>query len=184
MKIYTKTGDKGMTSLVGGTRVAKNSVRLEAYGGVDELNSYLGMIRSFRLGEQELNDLVNIQTILFDIGGNLATDTAAERINVRLGIEEDDIIFLEKAIDRIEAQLPPLKTFVLPGGDQAASFCHIARTVCRRVERRILDVQGEFEVDELILKYINRLSDYLFVLSRKVAFDSGTEEIAWIPRRK
>lgn len=184
MKIYTKTGDKGMTSLVGGTRVAKNSVRLEAYGGVDELNSYLGMIRSFRLGEQELNDLVNIQTILFDIGGNLATDTAAERIKVRLGIEEDDIIFLEKAIDRIEAQLPPLKTFVLPGGDQAASFCHIARTVCRRVERRILDVQGEFEVDELILKYINRLSDYLFVLSRKVAFDSGTEEIAWIPRRK
>lgn len=184
MKVYTKTGDQGMTSLIGGTRVPKNSLRLEAYGGVDELNAYLGMIRSFPLGEQEADDLVNIQTILFDVGGNLATDTEVEGLKIRLGVEEGDVAFLEMAIDRMDAQLPPLKSFILPGGNQAVSFCHIARTVCRRVERRILDMSAEYEVDELILKYINRLSDYLFVLSRKVALDSGTEEIAWTPRRK
>ena len=184
MKIYTKTGDNGMTSLIGGTRVPKNSARLEAYGSVDELNTYIGMIRSFPLEEQELSELVTIQTILFDVGGNLATDTSVEGLKIRLGVTEEDISVLEKAMDRMDAQLPPLKSFVLPGGDQAVSFCHIARTVCRRVERRILDMNREFEVDDAVIKYINRLSDYLFVLSRKVANDRGVREINWTPRHQ
>lgn len=184
MKIYTKTGDKGMTSLIGGTRVPKNSARLEAYGSVDELNTYIGMIRSFPLEEQELSELVTIQIILFDVGGNLATDTSVEGLKIRLGVTEEDISVLEKAMDRMDAQLPPLKSFVLPGGDQAVSFCHIARTVCRRVERRILDMNREFEVDDAVIKYINRLSDYLFVLSRKVANDRGVREINWTPRHQ
>ncbi len=184
MKIYTKTGDKGMTSLIGGTRVPKNSARLEAYGSVDELNTYIGMIRSFPLEEQELSELVTIQTILFDVGGNLATDTSVGGLKIRLGVTEEDISVLEKAMDRMDAQLPPLKSFVLPGGDQAVSFCHIARTVCRRVERRILDMNREFEVDDAVIKYINRLSDYLFVLSRKVANDRGVREINWTPRHQ
>ena len=184
MKIYTKTGDKGMTSLIGGTRVPKNSARLEAYGSVDELNTYIGMIRSFPLEEQELSELVTIQTILFDVGGNLATYTSVEGLKIRLGVTEEDISVLEKAMDRMDAQLPPLKSFVLPGGDQAVSFCHIARTVCRRVERRILDMNREFEVDDAVIKYINRLSDYLFVLSRKVANDRGVREINWTPRHQ
>lgn len=181
MKVYTKTGDKGQTSLIGGTRVAKNDIRLEAYGSVDELNCYLGMIRSFNVDEKIVNELITIQTILFVVGGNLATDTTVKNVDVKLGCKEEDVVLLEQAIDRMDSELPPLKYFVLPGGSQAVSFCHIARTVCRRVERRILDLNGETEVNELILRYINRLSDYLFVLSRKVASDAGVEEIKWIP---
>lgn len=181
MKIYTKTGDKGMTSLIGGTRVPKNSVRLEAYGGVDELNTYLGMIRSFDIHPKAIEELIHIQHILFDVGGNLATDTSVADLKRKLGVKEEDIEFLEQAMDRMDAELPPLKNFVLPGGNQAVSFCHIARTVCRRTERRILDMSNECEVDDLVVKYINRLSDFLFVLSRKVAFDLGVEEIKWVP---
>lgn len=181
MKVYTKTGDKGMTSLIGGTRVPKNSARLEAYGTVDELNSFLGMIRSFPLAAECMDELVQVQSRLFDVGGNLATDGEVMGQKVKLGVSEEDIGMLEKAIDRMDAELPSMKFFVLPGGNQAVSFCHIARTVCRRAERRILDLAGETEVDELVMKYINRLSDYLFVLSRKVAIDSGAEEMKWIP---
>lgn len=159
----------------------KNSARLEAYGTVDELNSVLGMIRSFPLAKECEEELIVIQSRLFDVGGNLATDTSVEGLNIRLGVGEQDIERLEKGIDRMDAELPPLKYFVLPGGNQAVSFCHIARTVCRRAERRILDVAAENHVDEQLIKYINRLSDYLFVLSRKIAFDSGIEEKKWIP---
>lgn len=181
MKVYTKTGDKGTTSLIGGTRVAKNDIRLEAYGSVDELNCYLGMIRSFDIDQKIIEELITIQAILFVVGGNLATDTAVREVDVKLGCKEENVEFLERAIDRMDTELPPLKSFVLPGGNQAVSFCHIARTVCRRMERRILDLNGETEVDGLILRYINRLSDYLFVLSRKVALDAGVDEIKWMP---
>lgn len=172
-----------MTSLIGGKRVPKNSARLESYGTIDELNSYLGMIRSFQIDLQVVEELVIIQSRLFDIGGNLATDPEQTEIKVRLGVKENDIDLLEKAIDRMDAEVPPMKYFVLPGGNQVVSFCHMARTVCRRAERRILDLSGETIVDELVLKYINRLSDYLFILSRKLAFDGGLEEMKWIPEK-
>lgn len=183
MKIYTKTGDKGMTSLVGGKRVPKNSARLESYGTIDELNSYLGMIRSFPIDPVITEELVEIQSRLFDIGGNLATDPEDLNVKIRLGVKEQDIELLEKAIDRMNAEVPPMKFFVLPGGDQVVSFCHIARTVCRRAERRILDLSTEAEVDELVLKYVNRLSDYLFILSRKLTNDLGMEEMKWMPEK-
>lgn len=170
-----------MTSLIGGKRVPKNSARLESYGTIDELNSYLGMIRSFQIDLQVVEELVIIQSRLFDIGGNLATDPEQTEIKVRLGVKDIDL--LEKAIDRMDNEVPPMKYFVLPGGNQVVSFCHMARTVCRRAERRILDLSEETIVDELVLRYINRLSDYLFILSRKLAFDGGLEEMKWIPEK-
>lgn len=178
MKIYTKTGDKGTTSLVGGQRVPKNSARLEAYGTVDELNSCIGIVRSCKLNAPLVEELVEIQRRLFDVGGNLATDPSD--LHVKVCIREEDIIMLEQAIDRMDADVPPMRAFVLPGGDsQAVSFCHLARTICRRAERRILDLSAQSDVDELLLKYINRLSDYLFMLSRKIAHDEGIEEMKW-----
>lgn len=182
MKIYTKTGDKGMTSLVGGQRAPKNSVRLEAYGTVDELNSCIAMIRSFVIDPVVADELVEIQSRLFDVGGNLATDSSDAVVKVC--IFEEDIASLERAIDRMEAEVPPMKHFVLPGGNQLISFCHLARTVCRRAERRILDLENQADVDELLLKYVNRLSDYLFMLSRKFAHDCGIEETKWEARKK
>lgn len=172
-----------MTSLVGGKRVPKNSVRLESYGTVDELNSYLGMIRSFPMDEVIIDELVEIQSRLFDVGGNLATDPENSNMKGRLGVKEKDVEMLEKAIDRMDAEVPPMKYFILPGGNQAVSFCHIARTVCRRAERRILDLAHEAEVDDTLIQYINRLSDYLFILSRKLAVDTGLEEMKWIPEK-
>ncbi|MDE6451389.1 MAG: cob(I)yrinic acid a,c-diamide adenosyltransferase [Odoribacter sp.] len=181
MKIYTKTGDKGMTSLIGGKRVPKNSIRLESYGTIDELNSYLGVIRSFVKDGLLADELVEIQSRLFDIGGHLATDPDNQAIKIQLGVNEASIQLLEKAIDRMDAEVPPLKYFVLPGGNQIVAFCHVARTVCRRAERRMLDLAENSNVDESVLKYINRLSDYLFILSRKMAHDAGMEEHKWIP---
>lgn len=172
-----------MTSLIGGTRVPKNSARLESYGTVDELNSYLGMIRSFPIDGKVKDELIEIQSRLFDVGGNLATDPLSGQVKVKLGVKEGDVEMLEAAIDRMDAEVPPMKYFVLPGGDQAVSFCHIARTVCRRAERRILDLAAETEVDNLVIKYVNRLSDYLFILSRKIAADGGVEEMKWIPEK-
>lgn len=183
MKIYTKTGDQGMTSLVGGKRVAKNSIRLESYGTVDELNSYLGMIRSFPMDRVIVDELVEIQSRLFDVGGNLATDPDDPHVAVRVGIKEKDVEMLEKAIDRMDAEVPPMKYFILPGGNGVVAFCHIARTVCRRTERRILDLANEAEVDTVLIKYINRLSDYLFILSRKLATDTGLEEMKWVAEK-
>lgn len=179
MKIYTKTGDKGQTSLIGGTRVPKNSVRLEAYGTIDELNSYLGLIRSFPVAPELDGQLVVIQKILFSVSGNLATDTSVKEVRSGLAVTEEDVAFLEKAMDRMDETLPPMTHFILPGGDQASSFAHIARTVCRRAERRVLDVAERYAVDEHVIRYINRLSDYLFVLARKIAFDAGTKELKW-----
>lgn len=170
-----------MTSLVGGKRVPKNSVRLESYGTVDELNSYLGLLRSFPVDEVIVAELTEIQSRLFDVGGNLATDP--EERTVKLGVKERDVEMLEKAIDRMEAEVPPMRYFILPGGNEAVAFCHIARTVCRRAERRILDLAAEAPVDEVLIRYINRLSDYLFVLSRKFAKDMGFEEMKWVPEK-
>ncbi len=181
MKIYTKTGDKGMTSLIGGKRVPKNSMRLEAYGTIDELNSCLGVVCSFVKDEPLENELVGIQSRLFDVGGNLATDPENEQITRKLGVTDADVELLERAIDRMVAEVPPVKYFVLPGGNQAVAFCHVARTVCRRAERRILDLAENEEVDGCVLRYVNRLSDYLFALSRKMAYDAGVEERRWIP---
>lgn len=184
MKVYTRTGDQGNTSLIGGTRVPKNSVRLEAYGSVDELNGYIGMIRSLVANDEIAKELADIQMRLFDVGGNLATDPQAQTQKVPVGVDESDVEVLEKAIDRMDAEVPPSRSFVLPGGNETVAFCHIARTVCRRAERRVLDLNGETAVDVQVMKYINRLSDYLFMLSRKLAHDTGMEELKWIPRQK
>ena len=183
MKIYTKTGDRGMTSLVGGQRVPKNSARLEAYGTIDELNSCIGLVRAFDIDKTLADELIEIQSRLFDVGGLLAT--ASEDSQVRMCITESDIASLEQAIDRMDAEVPPMKFFVLPGGEsRSASFCHLARTVCRRAERRILDLDIHTEQHELVLKYVNRLSDYLFILSRRLVHAEGREEIKWEPRRQ
>lgn len=184
MKVYTKTGDQGMTSLIGGTRVPKNNIRLEAYGSVDELNCYVGMIRSLVEDKEIAGELADIQMRLFDVGGNLATDPQGKSPKMPVGVEIADVEALEKAIDRMDAEVPPSRFFVLPGGNQEVAFCHIARTVCRRAERRVLALNQEAVVEEQVMKYINRLSDYLFMLSRKLAHDTGVEELKWIPRQK
>jgi cob(I)alamin adenosyltransferase len=180
MKIYTKTGDKGQTSLVGGERVAKSHPRIEAYGTVDELNAYIGL-----LGDQAVNLsrralLKEIQDRLFTIGANLASINENPKVP---DLYEEDVTLLEKAMDEMDASLQPLRAFVLPGGHQSVSFCHVARTVCRRAERLIINLAANEPVDELVIKYMNRLSDYLFVLSRKMTQELGTEEITWQPRR-
>lgn len=179
MKVYTKTGDRGSTSLIGGTRVLKCDVRLEAYGGVDELNAHLGMIRSYPLPEVMREELVAIQRMLFTLGGNLATDTEQVELKPGLVCREEDIEILEKAIDRMDEELPPMRFFVLPGGDPVVSACHIARTVCRRVERRLVEMQQQMAVDARVMEYVNRLSDYLFVLARKLAQERGVVEEVW-----
>ncbi len=181
MKVYTKTGDKGTTSLIGGKRVPKNSLRLEAYGGVDELNSHMGMIRSYPLKEEESRDLLEIQKKLFDLGGYLATDPDFKGGKPGVCVTSEDLSRLEAAIDRMDVRLPQMTAFVIPGGHPGVSAAHIARTVCRRGGRRILDLAEEAAVDETAMKYINRLSDYLFVLARKLAQDAGVEEVKWLP---
>lgn len=181
MKIYTKTGDDGTTGLIGGTRVKKYDLRLEAYGTVDELNSYVGLIKSLYREEQIDLVLEKVQNKLFVIGGNLASESTNEMIKRQLPCREEDIQLLEKEMDRMTEILPPLHNFILPGGSQANAFCHVARTVCRRAERRIVELSEKEEIEPVLIKYINRLSDYLFVLSRKISFDMETAEILWVP---
>lgn len=179
-KIYTRTGDRGQTSLVGGKRVSKYDVRLEAYGTVDELNSYLGMlIATLPVSSSDTELLQFIQNKLFVVGSYLATDTAFTELREASRMKATDVERIERRIDEIDRVLPPLNRFVLPGGVPAAVKAHICRTVCRRVERRICEVAGQYEVDELILRFINRLSDYLFVLSRFMNVEEGIEEIYW-----
>ena len=179
MRVYTRTGDDGTTGLIGGTRVKKYDLRLEAYGTVDELNSWIGLIRSQKINSDDIHDLIQIQNKLFVIGALLATDTTKVEHSDHLACCEDDILFLEQRMDLILDSLPPLTSFLLPGGSNAVSYCHLARTVCRRAERRTYQLSAETQVSADILKYLNRLSDYLYVLSRKVAADSGIEEIPW-----
>lgn len=179
-KIYTKTGDSGQTSLVGGKRVSKEDVRLEAYGTVDELNAYIGLlITSLPVSSSDVRILQFIQNKLFVVGSYLATDTSFTELREASRLKTSDIERIESRIDEIDRVLPPLNRFILPGGVPAAAKAHICRTVCRRAERRICEVAGQYEVDELILRFVNRLSDYLFVLSRFVNVEEGIKEIYW-----
>jgi cob(I)alamin adenosyltransferase len=181
MKIYTRTGDNGTTGLIGGSRIKKYDIRLEAYGTVDELNSYLGVVRSLQTDQLADHILEKIQNKLFIIGAHLATDSSILLIKQQLPVRDGDILLLEKEMDRMNELLPELHNFILPGGNQAASFCHVARTVCRRAERLIVELTEKSELDPNLIKYTNRLSDYLFVLSRKICFDQNTPEVLWIP---
>jgi len=179
-KIYTKTGDKGLTSLLGGKRVPKDHMRIEAYGTVDELNSWIGLLRDQALEDHEIKVLLEIQDRLFTIGSLLAADTG---LKMKIpGLHPEDVVFLEKEIDRMNDVLPEMKSFLLPGGHPVVSYCHITRCVCRRTERNVIRLgQGE-SVDELIVVYLNRLSDYLFMLSRKLTAFFSAVEMAWKPR--
>lgn len=177
--VYTKTGDKGTTSLIGGTRIAKNHDKLEAYGTVDELNTHLGMIRSFDIDDRSNQFIIDIQNHLFTIGAYLATDSEKSDLRSRLNTEEKFIEALEMEMDSLESSLPELTQFLLPGGHPTVSSCHIARTVCRRAERRAITVSEDNHSDNYIVRYLNRLSDYLFVLSRFQAKRLNVSEIPW-----
>ncbi len=181
MKIYTKTGDKGQTSLIGGTRVPKHHLRIESYGTVDELNSYIGLIRDQQVDKQTFNTLLEIQDRLFTIGSMLASDPEKSKMKIP-DLKEEDICFLENEIDKMNEVLPELHSFILPGGHTLVSFCHIARCVCRRAERISVHLSEESFVSELLVKYLNRLSDYLFVLSRKFSKDLTAMEMPWKAR--
>ncbi len=183
LKIYTKTGDKGATSLIGGTKVPKNDIRIETYGTVDELNSWIGLINDQLADAQFKAELKEIQDRLFTIGSSLATDAEKEPKMKLPDLHKGDIEFLEKRIDEMTAQLPPMKSFILPGGHPTVSSIHIVRCVCRRAERLAVNMQQhELFVDEKVIQYLNRLSDYLFTLARFVAQKLGAEEIPWKPR--
>lgn len=179
MKLYTKTGDKGQTGLIGGTRVAKNDVRLDAYGTVDELNSFIGLLTTYPIPVKELLFLRLIQNRLFTVGSHLATDTTKVELQQASILSDDDITQIEIEIDRIDDFLPPLSSFILPGGSQAGALSHVCRTVSRRAERRMFDMNEIYPVDSKILIYFNRLSDYFFALSRLLTIENGGEEICW-----
>ncbi|HZX57241.1 MAG TPA: cob(I)yrinic acid a,c-diamide adenosyltransferase [Mucilaginibacter sp.] len=181
MKIYTKTGDKGFTSLIGGTRVPKYHLRIESYGTVDELNSYVGMIRDQDISARDKDLLKQIQDRLFTIGSSLAADPEKSKMIIP-DLNLEDIELLEKEMDAINEHLPELRHFILPGGNNAISFCHIARCVCRRAERLAVHLATESNVDEKVTVYLNRLSDYLFVLARKIGNEQKIAENQWIPR--
>jgi len=190
MKIYTKTGDKGTTALFGGTRVPKHHIRIDSYGTVDELNSHLGLIRDQDINDHYKNVLINIQDKLFTVGAILATDpekatlkNGKERLNIPK-ISETDITTLEQEMDSMNASLPQMTHFVLPGGHQTVSFCHIARCVCRRAERLASALNDLEPFQPESLTYLNRLSDYLFVLARKLSYDLQAEEVKWIPKKE
>jgi len=181
MKIYTKTGDKGNTSLLGGTRVSKWDDRINAYGTVDELNSFLGLVSDLENNEKRMLLIRNIQSRLFTIGSSLAAETDRAK-DFKPDLEEKDVHVLEQAIDVMNESLPPMKNFIIPGGHQLVSSTHIARTVCRRAERLIIKLSESEAIEEIIIRYLNRLSDYLFVLARKQGHDLKIDEIPWKPR--
>jgi cob(I)alamin adenosyltransferase len=181
MKIYTKTGDKGQTSLIGGTRVPKHHLRIESYGTVDELNSFIGLIRDQPISHTHVNTLTEIQDRLFTIGASLASDPEKSKMKIP-DLLESDVLFLETEMDRMNELLPEMRSFILPGGHTTVSYCHIARCVCRRAERNITHLAETEFVAVLVLHYLNRLSDYLFVLGRMLAQELNAPEIAWKPR--
>jgi cob(I)alamin adenosyltransferase len=181
MKIYTKTGDKGFTSLIGGTRVAKHHIRIESYGTVDELNSYIGLISDQGIALHDKEILKQVQDRLFTIGSSLASDPEKSRMIIP-DLHAEDIELLENEMDKMNMQLPELRHFILPGGSSAISFCHIARCVCRRAERITVHLAEQDTVDEKVIIYLNRLSDYLFTLARKIGNDNKIPENQWIPR--
>ena len=190
MKIYTKTGDNGTTGLYGGTRVPKYHLRVETYGTVDELNSHIGLIRDQEISKKIKIDLLKIQNDLFTLGSMLATPEEKEilkngekRLNI-VTIDKDSIELLEQSIDLMNLDLPAMTHFTLPGGHSTVSYCHIARCICRRAERITVQLSEEVLINGDVLKYLNRLSDYLFVLARKLTYDNNIEEIPWIPEKK
>ncbi|WP_317898614.1 cob(I)yrinic acid a,c-diamide adenosyltransferase [Aurantibacillus circumpalustris] len=180
-KIYTKTGDKGLTSLIGGTRLPKHHIRIEAYGTVDELNSHIGLLRDITTDKTTSDLLIHIQDRLFTIGSHLAADPVKSKMQLP-PIFEEDVVMLEKAIDVIDKIVPEMKSFVLPGGHVHVSYCHIARCVCRRAERSVLRLAENELVDSIHIKYLNRLSDYLFMLSRWFTLELKASEIPWKPK--
>ena len=180
-KIYTKTGDKGQTSLIGGTRLPKQHLRIEAYGTIDELNSHVGLLRDVINEKSTIELLLNIQDRLFTIGSHLAADPIKNKMQLP-PIFEDDIVVLENAIDKINELVPEMKAFVLPGGHVHISYCHIARCVCRRAERAVLRLAENEKVDGIHPKYLNRLSDYLFMLSRWLTLELKANEMPWKPK--
>ncbi len=178
-KIYTKTGDKGQTSLLGGTRVSKGHERVEAYGTLDELNSFIGLIRDQITDEHYKILLKTIQEKIFTAESWIASDPEIKTKKLPV-IEEQDIKVLEDEIDEMNKSLPELRHFILPGGAAIVSYCHIARTVCRRAERTVIRLKEKNQMDVIIIKYLNRLSDYFFVLARKSGHDSGATEMQWM----
>jgi cob(I)alamin adenosyltransferase len=190
MKIYTKTGDSGETSLFGGKRVKKYDLRIESYGTIDELNSHIGLLRDQKIDKHTYHTLIKIQNELFSIGAMLATPPEKEKLKSgrnRLQstiISKDEISFLEEEIDKMESTLKPMTNFILPGGHSSVSICHIARCICRRAERITVQLKEEQSVNKDILTYINRLSDYLFVLARKLSMVNKAHEIPWISSKQ
>lgn len=178
MKIYTRTGDQGMTSLFGGKRVSKTDIRIESYGTVDELNSWIGLLRDQPVNQERQAELTGIQDRLFTMGSLLATEPGNTKVKVP-ALADDDITALEKSMDRMDETLAPMRSFVLPGGHPSVSFGHIARTVCRRAERLAIALNEAENIDPLIVKYLNRLSDYLFVLTRKMGSELNAQETPW-----
>ena len=181
MKIYTKTGDTGFTSLIGGTRVPKHHIRIESYGTVDELNSYIGLIGDQDIAAHDKKMLKEIQDRLFTIGSSLAADPEKSRMIIP-DLHLTDIELLETEMDSMNENLPDLRHFILPGGSNSISYCHIARCVCRRAERITVQLAEESVVDEKVNIYLNRLSDYLFTLARKIGNENKIPENQWIPR--
>lgn len=181
-KIYTKGGDKGETSLLGGTRVPKSHERVEAYGNLDELNSFIGLLRDQEIREHYRDVLIRVQENLFVAEALVARDPGKETAGLPT-LSEDAISMLESEIDAMNEELPPLKNFILPGGHPVVSLCHVARTVCRRAERSLIRLDQVSPVEEIIIRLLNRLSDYLFVLARKTGQDSGANEISWVTKK-
>lgn len=181
MKIYTKKGDKGKTGLIGGTRVSKASLRIESYGTVDELNSWLGVIRDGEIKSNYQEQLIEIQDRLFTVGSSLACDPEKSSMKIP-DLLNKDVKLLEKWMDEMDQELEPMRSFILPGGNQTSSFCHVARCICRKAERNVVVLSENEFVTELVLMYLNRLSDYLFVLARKIAKDQGALDHPWKPR--
>ena len=181
MKIYTKTGDAGTTALLGGKRVGKSHIRIDAYGTVDELNAYVGLLKDQDVNIKRGPFLKGIQEVLFVLGANLATSPGKDKVK-KPDIQAVEVVALEKEIDAMEGELEPLKRFILPGGHQVVSFCHLARTVCRRAERCVSALHELEPVDEIALQYLNRLSDYFFVLARLIAKELDVKEVTWEPR--
>ena len=182
-KVYTKNGDSGVTSLFSGERVPKHNIRIKAYGTIDELNCWIGIIKSNNINKKSKTELSSIQEKLMKIGTQLAYDDSD---NIKINFEKinhEDIFFLENSIDKMTEKLPELKNFILPGGNILVSFVHLARCVCRRAERGITELDETSKVDNKIIAFINRLSDYLFTLSRKFSYHSNCEEEKWIPKR-
>lgn len=183
MKIYTKKGDSGTTALFGGTRVPKHHLRIEAYGTVDELNAYVGLLADQEIAAKYKTLLRSIQDRLFTVGATLAADPSKDNL-ITPDISAADIVLLEQEMDEMDGQLPPLTNFILPGGHTIVSYSHLARCVCRRAERMTVALKEVSPVPDVVVQYLNRLSDYLFVLGRKLAQDLAVDEVVWRPREK